>query len=73
LMDVRVRDKPGGARLLWRRRRIRIRVAGKGTEQGIYFARIDPAYIYSLCRKGRVNPSPRVGRWDFVELFSLTS
>jgi hypothetical protein len=73
LMDIRVRDKPSGARLLWRRRRIWIRVAGKGTERGIYFARIDPAYTYSLCRKGCVNPSPWVGGWDFVELFFLTS
>ncbi len=62
LMDIRVRDKPGGARLLWWRRRIRICVAGKGSERGI-FARIDPAYsyIYSLYSKGR------------VELFFLTS
>jgi hypothetical protein len=70
MMDIRVRDKPGGARLRWWRRGFRIRVAGKGTERGI-FAGIAPAYIYSLYSKGRVNPSPRVGGWDFVELFFL--
>ena len=44
LRDTRVRDKLGGARLRWRRRRLRMRVAGKGAERGI-FVRIDLAYI----------------------------
>jgi hypothetical protein len=65
LRDARVRDKPRGAQLHWRRRRLRIRVAGKGAERGI-FVRIDLAYIYLLYRKGRVNPSPRVGGWDIL-------
>ncbi len=65
LRDARVRDKPGSARLHWRRHSLRIRVAGKGAERGI-FVRIDLAYIYSLYTKGHVNPSPRVGGWDIL-------
>ncbi len=58
--DTRVRDKPGGARLRWRRRRFRIRVAGKGAERCI-FVRFDLTTYTRPIEKGRVNPSP--GGW----------